>query len=152
MGQQQLLIVILITIVIGIASIVAVTTFDSAAQSANRDAVVNDMNTLASEAQDYYLRPQNFSGGGRSFEGFVMKGRLLPVNGISAAGEFAQTENGTLEVRTVAKEFLTIVSHPSSCYGYLPGTIDENGLLTNPGICAVEDQISATVGVNEITF
>lgn len=152
MGQQQLLIVILVTIIVGIVSLLAVTTFDSAAKAANRDAVVNDLTTLASSAQDYYLRPGLLAGGGRSFSGFVIQGKLLPVSGISTTGEFAQTENGTLEIRSVTTETITIVAHPSSCDGYIPGSVDEEGVLTDPGSCTPADEISATVGVNEITF
>lgn len=152
MGQQQLLIVILVTIIIGIASIVAITTFDSAANTANRDAIVNDLNTLASEAQDYYLRPVTLSGGGRSFNGFSIMGKLLPVSGISEDRLFAQTENGILEVRSVTNNNLTIVAHPSSCEGYTPGTVDEEGILTDAGSCSETVQITATVGLNEITY
>lgn len=39
MGQQQLLLVILVTIIVGIATVVAINTFSSAADSANLDAV-----------------------------------------------------------------------------------------------------------------
>lgn len=152
MGQQQLLIVILVTIIIGIASIVAITTFDSAAETANRDAIVNDLNTLASEAQDYYLRPITLSGGGRSFDGFTIQGKLLPVSGISGDGLFTQTENGTLEVASITGNILTIIGHPSSCEGYQSGTIDEEGTLTNAGSCSDSVQITATVSLNEIMY
>ena len=152
MGQQQLLLIILVTIVIGIASLVAITTFDSAAQSANRYALTIDITTLASSVQDYFLRPETLSGGGRSFDGFTIQGKLLPVSGIREDGLFAQTENGTLEVLAAAGNSITIIGHPSSCEGYQPGTIDEEGTLTNAGSCSEPNQIIATVGLNEIMY
>ena len=152
MGQQQLLIVILVTIVIGIASLVAVTTFDSAAKKANRDALTNDISTLASSAQDYFLRPEPLSGGGRTFDGFEIRGKLLPVSGISEDGLFAQTENGTLEVTAAAGQALYITGQPSSCEGYTPGPVDEDGILSEPGTCNEPNQISSTVGSREIVF
>ncbi|WP_340103763.1 hypothetical protein [Rhodohalobacter sp. 8-1] len=152
MGQQQLLLIVLVTIVIGIASLVAVTTFDSAAQSANRDALTIDISTLASSAQDYFLRPESLNGGSRSFDGFIIRGKLLPVSGISEDGLFAQTENGTLEVFAVAGSSITIIGHPSSCEGYQPGTVDGDGILATPGNCSEANQISATVGRREIVF
>lgn len=152
MGQQQLLLIVLITIVIGIASLVAVTTFDSAAQSANRDALTIDMTTLASGAQDYFLRPEPLGGGGRTFDGFVIQGKLLPVNGISDNGLIAETENGTLEIVSAAGGSIEITGHPSSCENYQRGSVDENGILSSAGSCDEADQISAIVESNDISF
>ena len=152
MGQQQLLLIVLITIIIGIASLVAVTTFDSAAQSANRDGLTIDVTTLASSAQDYFLRPEPLGGGGRTYDGFMIQGKLLPVKGISSDGLFTETENGTLEVVSASGGALSIIGHPSSCEGYTPGTLDEDSVLSNPGTCSETDQISATVGSREIVF
>ena len=152
MGQQQLLLIVLITIVIGIASLVAVTTFDSAAQSANRDALTIHMTTLASSAQDYFLRPEPLGGGGRTFSGFTIQGKLLPVSGITSDGLFAQTENGTLEVVSAEGAALEILGHPSSCEGFTPGTVDDEGVLTEAGTCSEADQVSATVSSQDIDF
>ena len=152
MGQQQLLLIVLITIIIGIASLVAVTTFDSAAKSANRDALTIDVTTLASSAQDYFLRPEPLGGGGRTFDGFIIQGKLLPVSGINSDGLYAETENGTLEVVSAVGSTLSIIGHPSSCEGYTSGIVDEDGVLSNPGTCSETDQIPATVGSKEIVF
>jgi len=152
MGQQQLLIIILVTIVIGISMIVAVNTFESAAESANRDAVIIDMTTLASESQQYYINPTALGGGGRSFNGFRIEGKILPVMGIDTEREAAQNENGTFEIIDVEGQEFTIVGHPSECEGYQPGTIDENGLLSSYGVCSEENRIIATVGPNRIDF
>jgi len=50
MGQQQLLLVILVTIIVGIATVVAINTFGAAADSANLDAVRQDMGSIAASA------------------------------------------------------------------------------------------------------
>jgi Tfp pilus assembly protein PilE len=67
MGQQQLLLIILGVIVVGIAVAVGITMFNDSAVSANRDAVTNDLVNLASRAQQYYRRPTALGGGGGSF-------------------------------------------------------------------------------------
>jgi len=152
MGQQQLLLVILVIIIVAIASVTAVSTFGSATDQANRDALTNDMVTLAGSAQDYYFRPETLSGGGRAFDGFVIEGKLLPVSGISSDGLYAETENGTLEVISAVGALLSISGHPSSCDGYIPGTIDENGILSSPGTCSGEDQILASVESDVLIF
>ena len=67
MGQQQLLLIILGVIVVGIAVAVGITMFNDSAVSANRDAVTNDLINLASRAQQFYRRPTALGGGGGSF-------------------------------------------------------------------------------------
>ena len=81
-----------------------------------------------------------------------MSDKLMPVNGINESGDLAQTQNGTIEIREPVNEEVIIVAHPSSCEGYLPGTVDEEGLLTNPGFCGENDQIRATVSAGDIAF
>jgi Tfp pilus assembly protein PilE len=81
MGQQQLLLIILGVIVVGIAVAVGITMFQDNAVSANRDAVTNDLVNLASRAQQYYRRPTALGGGQGDFDGLNMN-RLTskPVN------------------------------------------------------------------------
>jgi len=67
MGQQQLLLIILGVIVVGIAVAVGITMFSDSAISANRDALTNDLVNLASRAQQFYRRPTSLGGGGNSF-------------------------------------------------------------------------------------
>ncbi len=72
MGQQQLLLIILGVIVVGIAVAVGITMFQDNAVSANRDAVTNDLVNLASRAQQYYRRPTALGGGGNAFTGLTL--------------------------------------------------------------------------------
>ena len=67
MGQQQLLLIILGVIVVGIAVAVGITMFSDSAINANRDALSNDLVNLASRAQQFYRRPTSLGGGGNSF-------------------------------------------------------------------------------------
>ena len=67
MGQQQLLLVILVTIIVGIATVVALNVFGTQADEANRDAVREDILGAAANAQGYYLRPEMMDGGGGEF-------------------------------------------------------------------------------------
>lgn len=152
MGQQQLLIVILVTIIIGIATIIAVNTFETAAESANRDAVIIDISSLAAEGQQFYVNPVPLGGGGRSFAGFTIQGKVMSATGINAAGDVAQTENGTIEVRDTDGQEFTIVAHPSRCAGYLPGTVDESGVLSDYGTCSEADQVLVRVQPGNVVF
>jgi len=75
MGQQQLLLIVLGVIIVGIAIAVGITMFSSSSVSANRDAVVNDLNNLASKAQQYWRKPAEMAGGNRSFLNFALDTR-----------------------------------------------------------------------------
>ncbi len=72
MGQQQLLLIVLGVIIVGIAIAVGISMFKSNAQSSNRDQIINDLTNLAAKAQQYYRKPVAMAGGGQSFDGFAL--------------------------------------------------------------------------------
>ena len=72
MGQQQLLLIVLGVIVVGIAVVVGINLFTANAVSANRDGVVADLTNLGSMAQQYYRKPTAMGGGGNTFTGWVI--------------------------------------------------------------------------------
>lgn len=71
MGQQQLLLIILGVIVVGIAVVVGIGMFRDNAINANRDALINDLVNLGARGQQYYRRPTSLAGGGNSFVGLT---------------------------------------------------------------------------------
>jgi hypothetical protein len=95
MGQQQLLLIILGVIVVGIAVAVGITMFSDNAVSANKDAVTNDLVNLASRAQQYYRRPTALGGGQGSFTGLT-----ADVAGLARLTSKATNANGTYSVLT----------------------------------------------------
>jgi hypothetical protein len=97
MGQQQLLLIILGVIVVGIAVAVGITMFQDNAVSANRDAVVNDLVNLSARAQQFYRRPSSLGGGQNSFLGLNTNGISKLVNVPTSATSWANS-NGTYNV------------------------------------------------------
>jgi hypothetical protein len=73
MGQQQLLLILLGTIIVGIATAVAISLFKDQAAATNRDEVVNDLAHYATAAQGFYRKPRVMGGGGSSFNGLSMQ-------------------------------------------------------------------------------
>jgi hypothetical protein len=69
MGQQQLLLIILGVIIVGIAIAVGISMFSSGSVQANRDGIVNDLNNLAANAYQFKIRPTTMGGGGGSYTG-----------------------------------------------------------------------------------
>jgi len=72
MGQQQLLLIVLSVIIVGIAVVVGINMFSASAASANLEAVTSDLLNLASRAQQYYVKPSGMGGGGNSFSGITI--------------------------------------------------------------------------------
>lgn len=67
MGQQQLLLLALSTIIVGLAIVMGLNMFGENAAQSNLDAVTNDVLTIASRAQGWYRKPVQMGGGGRTF-------------------------------------------------------------------------------------
>jgi Tfp pilus assembly protein PilE len=105
MGQQQLLLIILGVIVVGIAVAVGITMFSDNAVSANKDAVVNDLVNLASRAQQYYRRPQALGGGGGTFVGLS-----ADAAGLAKLTSKDKNSNGTYSI-TAAGTAASVTIH-----------------------------------------
>lgn len=88
MGQQQLLLIVLGVIVVGIAIVVGINLFNANAVESNRNAIVADLNNIAAKAMQYYKTPTAMGGGGNSFAGYA-----LPTG-------MGTTANGTISITT----------------------------------------------------
>lgn len=72
MGQQQLLLIVLGVIIVGIAVVVGLTMFQTSAVDANRNAVIADLTNLSAKAQQFYKKPASLGGGSQNFNGFQL--------------------------------------------------------------------------------
>lgn len=97
MGQQQLLLIILGVIIIGVAVVVGIAMFQDNALEHNRVLMINDLKTLASKAQNYYARPTTMGGGSRSFVGLTADARGI---GLLAGVKYTDNANGTYTIKT----------------------------------------------------
>lgn len=68
MGQQQLLLIVLGILIIGIAIIIGISLFSASAVEAKRNNITNELVNLASLAQQHYRKPQTMGGGNRAFD------------------------------------------------------------------------------------
>jgi hypothetical protein len=104
MGQQQLLLIVLGVIVVGIAVIIAIYIFQANAVEAKRNNVLNECMNLAGMAQQYYLRPKSMGGGGNSFIGWRVPHTLV----VTANGNFiADVFNDHAEIIGTGNEVVT---------------------------------------------
>ena len=92
MGQQQILLIVLALIVVGIAIAISIQLFRQGAIDSKRDLVMNESASLASIAIGYYKKPVPFGGGGRSFIGWTIPGSMqATTNGSYSAEIFSDS-------------------------------------------------------------
>ena len=92
MGQQQLLLLVLGAIIVGVAIVVGMNMFSTSAVNANRDAVVQDCMTLATRAQQWYRTPAILGGGQHTFNGISLTKIRFP--GTNENGYFSINGSG----------------------------------------------------------
>jgi Tfp pilus assembly protein PilE len=85
MGQQQLLLIVLGVIIVGIAVVVGINVFTASASSSNRDAITADLTNLSAMAQQFYRKPTALGGGGNTFTGWTVPASLSTTANMSAA-------------------------------------------------------------------
>ena len=77
MGQQQLLLIVLGVIIVGIAIVVGINLFNANAEEASIDTAVSEGVNLGAMAQQYFKKPGALGGGGNNFTGWAA---TVPTN------------------------------------------------------------------------
>ncbi|OGU73096.1 MAG: hypothetical protein A2V93_06095 [Ignavibacteria bacterium RBG_16_34_14] len=97
MGQQQLLMIVLALIIVAIAIAVSISLFRSNAIDGKRDILIEETTSLGVMALQYFKKPAELGGGGRSFVGWS-----IPSN-------MNQTANGSFEISLQQADEIRIV-------------------------------------------
>ncbi len=130
MGQQQLLLVILVTIIIGVATIIAINVLNSQSVEANRNAVRQDMTAAAGFVQSLWERPNLFGGANRQFtqleEEKILEYLNVPSSNYQPGDSEATNDNGTYRVVIVNDTELLIIGEPSTGPPNLQITVSRN--------------------------
>jgi hypothetical protein len=110
MGQQQILYIIVGVIIIGIAITVGISIVSAQTLATNRDALISDLNHLASYAYQYRIRLRTMGGGQGDYTGFVIPPKLSSnedgtytvasanVNSVSLIATSSENESSTIQV------------------------------------------------------
>ena len=139
MGTQQILLIVLSVIIVGIAVAVGITMFNTQAQNANRQALVADANNFATQMIAYYKTPTSHGGGGRAFEASM--DTLEVWLGFTSGGVYSN-DNGTYTLTRTNASTITIVG---------TGTEKGNDGTNNTKITATLDATSSdpiTMAIN----
>ncbi|HLA63668.1 MAG TPA: hypothetical protein VK610_04530 [Rhodothermales bacterium] len=94
MGQQQLLLLVLGIVIVGLAVVVGIQAFGENQKKANQDALVNDGVRIASDAQAWRLKPAAF-GGGASAAGLSALANNWTALGYTSSGNNYININGS---------------------------------------------------------
>ena len=104
MGQQQLLLIILGVIIVGIAIAVGLQLFQSGSIGANQDALINDVMNVTAHADQWRIRPESMGGGGGNFD---------TGDGYDVPARMATTGNGWITVPTTTANTVTVRAESS---------------------------------------
>jgi len=100
MGTQQILLIVLSVIIVGIAVAVGITMFNQQAFTSNRSACISDMNMFAQQAQAWYKTPPTHGGKG--------SGTIVPATDLDDLVEwigFSDNATGEYELATGNGQF-----------------------------------------------
>ena len=125
MGQQQLLLIVLGTIIVGVAVIVGINMFTTGAVNAERDALLQDVNNVASTAVSYWRKPAALGGGARSFVG---------VLDVTIFGADSSNANGNFLMSTVAANSFTLTATGANEGVIIVANITQQGVSGTPAI------------------
>ena len=146
MGQQQLLLIILGVIIVGIAVAVGITMFTGGARDANRDQVINDLVNLSAKSQQFYRRPFAMGGGGNSFVNF----QLTIADTGNANGSYSVTStlpSGTAGVPGDTARYVGSAAGPLYIVG-CGKELGNNNLQNVKAYITVNPTTSATISLN----
>ncbi|TFB13966.1 hypothetical protein E3V33_00215 [Candidatus Marinimicrobia bacterium MT.SAG.4] len=125
MGQQQLLLIVLGTIIVGVAVVVGINMFTIGAINSERDALILDINTVAASAASYWRKPAALGGGARSFVG---------ISDITSFGSDSSTMNGNFVMSSVTANQFVLTATGANEGVIIVATITQQGVTGSPAI------------------
>ena len=117
MGQQQLILILLAIMVIGVAVAAALGLFSANSAEQNKLAIINDLNTIRASARKYRMKPTTMAGGAGSYAGFTMPSKLM------------SNENGKYELSVAADEITVVATSYAVATNKITVVIDNKGGL-----------------------
>ena len=98
MGTQQILLIVLSVVIVGIAVAVGITMFRTQAENSARQAIISDMNNFAASAMAYYKTPTSQGGTSYGTSAFTATDIAKYIGIGWTSGANLETENATFTV------------------------------------------------------
>ena len=129
MGQQQLLLLVLGVIIVGIAVVAGIGMFNAAAEESVKDELSAQLIAIGANAQQWYKKPISMGGGGGTFTGYTIPNRMEATEsaGTVPAGVLAITDFGYV-VGTANDAGIDITATPNEVGYAWTATVDVTSL------------------------
>lgn len=95
MGTQQILLIVLSVIIVGVAIAVGIQMFNAQSYNSNKTAIAADAQTYATQIVQYYKTPVSQGGGGNALPSADATGAALMGNAMGWDGATITNDNGT---------------------------------------------------------
>ncbi|MBI1803891.1 MAG: hypothetical protein HY033_06770 [Ignavibacteriae bacterium] len=119
MGQQQLLLIIVGVLAVGLAIAVGVSLFGANSAASNKDGVTSSLMMIAADAYHYKIRPSTMGGGSNSFVSYAIPRKLQ------------KDDHGTYSVTSVGSNTATFQGQSSVNTAWVATcTVDDTGTTT----------------------
>lgn len=114
MGTQQILLIVLSVIIVGVAIAVGISMFNTQSYNSNKTAIASDAQSFATQVVQYYKTPLSQGGAGGTLDPLA-KAALYAYLGW--AGGTTDNENGWYSVTSITATTVEITGHGKSKKG-----------------------------------
>lgn len=108
MGTQQILLIVLSVIIVGVAIAVGITMFNNQAYNSNQQAVAGELQNYGAQAVQFWKTPQS-QGGASQLPGAVGQETVSRFIGFDPAAYTNATENGSFYVYAASDTLVTMI-------------------------------------------
>lgn len=105
MGQQQLLLLVLGVIIVGIAVVAGIGMFNAAAEESVKDECSAQLMAIGANAQQWYKKPLSMGGGGGSFLNYEIPIGMIATESAGTPAVYSAT--GTVTTQAIAGYTIT---------------------------------------------
>ncbi len=125
MGTQQILLIVLSVVIVGIAIAVGITMFNTQAKNSARQAIISDMTNFAASTMAYYRTPASQGGSGYGSTNWdadhIAEYVGIGYNSGGSGGYYLETDNAKYNISSVTSSQVIFQSIPNE------GQLDVSG-------------------------
>lgn len=140
MGTQQILLIVLSVIIVGVAIAVGISMFNSQAYNANKTAIASDAQAFAAQVLQYWKTPESQGGAGG-------KGGNMSVNSVTdylgLTGDNGKNENGSYVITSADSVKVVITGTGTAIRNDMRPQIITTVTLADDGVTAVASDEAA---------
>ncbi|MDD3096904.1 MAG: hypothetical protein PHU99_04230 [Candidatus Cloacimonetes bacterium] len=134
MGTQQILLIVLSVIIVGVAIAVGISMFNSQAYNANKTAIASDAQAFAAQVLQYWKTPESQGGAGGNGANITVDN---VTNYLGLTGENAENENGSYVITDADSSTVEITGVGTAIRNNMRPQIVTTVTLATDGVTAV---------------